>query len=141
MHRVDKVEQIFFTEGPQALRVAALSFLFMGIAGGIGVAFGATNGFTPSYLWIACLGLVPAVPCWLLSIAIRNRHLSTVPLVILLCAISLYVTFVNPADVAQGLSPYLPILVGVWIAFFAELIFIALTLVFIGHLWRKGAFN
>jgi len=141
MRRVDQVEQIFFAEGPRVLRSAALSFLFLGVAVGLGVALGATNGFMPSYLWIACIGLIPAVPCWLLYIAIRCRHIATVPLVLLLCAMSSYVTFVNPAEVAKGLSPYLPILIGVWIGLFTEFVLIVLTILFIGHLWRKGAFD
>jgi len=112
----------------------------LGLAGGIGLAVSTSSGFEVEHLYFAILALVPAVLCYALSVSIKHRHIATVPITILLCFLSAYVFIGDPSSAAQGLSPYLPILIGAWIVMVLEAIAIISVIWFVLVLWRKGAF-
>lgn len=141
MFDLQKVESVFFTNGPQALKHAALLLVLIGGVGGMVLAFSAEGGFSAKYLWFVALGVVPASLCWLLSITVHRRHIATVPLVAILSALSLYLFGGNPNTAMDGISPQQPLLTLGWIVVIAEYIAVALLLAFVFWLWKKGSLS
>lgn len=141
MSRLDHIEDSFFTDGPQSLRHAALAFAFIGFAGGMAIVLNVEGGFDARHLWFAGIGLIPGALCWLLSIAVRARHIATIPLTALLCALSIYLFWGNPSNAAAGMTPYVPMLIGIWAVVILEYVLVLCTMLFMFVLWRKGTFS
>ena len=141
MTKLDRIEHIFFEDTPSALRNLALIIVGLGIVGGLALGFTAEDGFSIQHMWFAALALIPAALCWMLSIAIAKRHIAPLPLAVALCAVSARVFTTDPRNVADGISPYIPTLIGASIVMALELIAIIAVLIFLIYLWRKGAFS
>lgn len=140
MPTLDRLEYLFFEETPTGLRHAGFYLVFLGFVGGLAIILNAEGGYDPKYLWFAGIGLVPASLCWLLAVAVRARHIATVPLMVLLCALSLYVFGGNPNDAIAGISPRLPLLIVGWFIVVTEYVLIGALMVFMFLLWKRGAF-
>ena len=137
----EKAERVFFEEAPNALRLCALAIVALGLIGGIALGFGAKGGFAWGHLAFAIVALVPAALCLALSYSISARHVSTVPLTALLCLISGMIFIRDPSSVAEGMTPYLPIMIGASAVMLAEIILSFLILAFVLNLWFRGKFR
>lgn len=138
---LERLEHIFFEDGPSVLRQAGYFLFFVGLVGGIAVVFSSGNGFDPAGLMITAYALIPALLCWMIAWTTARRHIATIPLIGLLCALSTYVCMRDPSAAAEGLSPYTPFLIGVWIAVIVEVLAVIALMAFMLYLWRKGAFS
>lgn len=141
MFDLQKIEKVFFANGPIALRDAAIGLVLFGFVGGAVLIFNLAGGFDAKYLWLAGIGIVPGSLCWLLSIAIRRRHFATVPLTSILCALSLYLFGGNPNNVIDGLSPKLPLMIVGWMVVIAEYVLVSSVIIFVFWLWKRDAFS
>lgn len=136
----EKMEKAFFENGPSALKNAAMGLVMLGFVGGMVIVLNIKGGFDAKYLWFAGIGVVPAALCWSLSIAIRRRHIATIPLTATLCTLSLYLFGGNPSNAMDGISPQLPLLLVGWIVVVAEYVLVVAVLLFVFWLWKRGTF-
>lgn len=141
MTLVENLEQALFAKGPRILLWVTAIFAFTPLLLIANAILGGSADSRTSYPAVVAVTSLPAILALALHFSVKSRHILTVPLTYVGCALALFSIRDGYGSAFEGIQPEAVFKVVGWIITIAELAFVAFAFVAVTAIWRNGAFK